>query len=96
MFKPCPYASTVENVIAALDAISTLEQQLRIGILRVGTTGNDILHVAGKTPSDFLGLIRTDASHYGHKLIELAGELPIGNHIPLTTSFHTSCSQAKT
>lgn len=74
-------ASTEEDVIAALDAIQTLEQQLRIGIIGIGTAGNEILNVLGKPPSGFLGLIGTDVSCYGLKLMELAADLLIGNHV---------------
>lgn len=81
MFKLCPYASTEEDVIAALDDIQTLEQKLRRPIVCLGSAGNDIEHLAGKPPSGFLGLIRTDVSCYGLKLMELAVELLIENHI---------------
>lgn len=74
-------ASTEEYVIAALDAIQTLEQKIRIGIIGLGSAGNEILKREGKPPSGFLGLIGTDVSCYGLKLMELAANLLIGNHV---------------
>jgi hypothetical protein len=74
-------ASTENDASAALDAVQALEGKIRSAIIGVWPLVDGARQATMSTPSDFLGLVGADVSCYGPKVIELASELFIGNHV---------------
>jgi hypothetical protein len=74
-------ASTENDASAALDAVQALEGKMRVAIIGVWPLVDGAKQATMNTPSDFLGLVGADVNCYGPKVMELASELFIGNHV---------------